>query len=97
MHKNVKRYYLAGEVKDDKDFPRLRSQYEDMLLRDMREAGYIPVLDLGTFWSTEYNAIDEKYNFVLTLYGVYVGRKRSWKVEGVSNGMEILRHIQKNK
>lgn len=80
---------MSGEIGDDADFARLRSQYEHVILDDMRELGYVPVLDLGPYWSTLY--IKPKYEFELSIYGVYVGRRRSWEIEGISNGREIMR------
>jgi hypothetical protein len=86
---------VEGVIKDDADFPRLRTQFEDMLVRDMRSSGYIPVLDLGPFFSTEYRA-DQSYNFMITVYGVYLGRRRAWETMGISNG-QLIPVIQKNK
>jgi hypothetical protein len=51
----------------------------------MRENGYVPVLDLGPFFSTKLEK-DGHYSFLLTVYGVYVGRKKSWKIEGMDGG-----------
>lgn len=95
MHSNVKRFQVEGIIKDDADFPRLRTQFEDMLVKDMRSCGYIPVLDLGPFFSTEYR-IDQSYNFVVTVYGVYLGRRRAWEIMGISNG-QLIPTTQKNK
>ncbi|AXH49199.1 hypothetical protein HWB76_gp203 [Streptomyces phage Blueeyedbeauty] len=91
MHKTIKRFGFEGKVNDDADFPRIRAQYESLILREMRELGYVPVLDLGPYWSTEYVKPDDAYEFVLSVYGVYLGRRRSWEVEGISNGREIKR------
>ena len=91
MHKTIKRFGLEGKIGDDADFARLRSQYESMIVKEMRESGYVPVLDLGPYWSTNYIKEETAYDFVLSVYGVYVGRRRSWEVEGISNGIEIGR------
>jgi hypothetical protein len=82
---------MSGEIGDDADFARLRSQYESMMLREMRDFGYVPVLDLGPYWSTEYDKPKNVYQFVMSIYGVYLGRRRSWEVEGISNGREVSR------
>lgn len=91
MHKTIKRFGLDGEIGDDADFARLRTQYEHMVVEEMRELGYIPVLDLGPYFSTEFDKEKSKYQFILSVYGVYVGRRRSWELEGISNGKEILK------
>lgn len=91
MHKTIKRFGLEGIVGDDADFPRLRSQYENMILKEMRESGYVPVLDLGPYWSTSFVKDKLSYQFILSVYGVYVGRKRSWEIEGIVNGTEVMK------
>lgn len=95
MHSNVKRFQVDGIINDDADFPRLRAQFEDMLVKEMRGSGYVPVLDLGPYFSTEYN--DSKYNFVITAYGIYVGRRKAWGIHGIANGRPVSMTIQKNK
>ena len=91
MHKVIKRFGLEGKIGDDADFARLRAQYENMTVKEMREAGYIPVLDLGPYFSTLFDKDSGEYEFKLSIYGVYIGRRRSWEVEGVSNGREIMK------
>ena len=96
MHSNVKKFQVDGIMNDDADFPRLRSQFEDMLIKQMRDNGYIPVLDLGPYFSTEYRS-DSKYNFIITAYGTYVGRRKAWELQGICNGQTISMIIQKSK
>jgi hypothetical protein len=95
MHSNIKRFQVDGIIADDADFPRLRSQFEDMLAKDMRSSGYAPVLDLGPYFATVYRS-DKKYDFVITAYGVYVGRRKAQLCMGISNG-KIVPAIQKSK
>ena len=95
MHKNIKRFTVDGLIKDDKDFIRLRSQFEYSLWDEMRLLGYVPVLDLGTYFSTEF--LEDKYKFILTSYGVYIGKIKSWEYEGYTNGKLIPRNIVKSK
>jgi|SRR5882757_3410771 len=91
MHKTIKKFGLSGEIGDDADFARLRSLYESIIVKEMRELGYVPVLDLGPYWSTSYIRPKESYEFILSVYGVYIGRRRSWEVEGMVNGTEVMR------
>jgi hypothetical protein len=96
MHSNVKKFQVDGIINDDADFPRLRTQFEDMLVKGMRSDGYIPVLDLGPYFSTEYRQ-DETYNFLITAYGTFVGRRKAWEIQGICNGRPVLMTIPKNK
>jgi hypothetical protein len=84
MHKPIKKFSLDGIVGDDSAIPRLRNQFEQMLITDMRDSGYVPVLGLGPYWSTWYDAPRDRYEFVLTVYGVFLGKKEACKIEGIS-------------
>lgn len=86
LHKNIRRFTIDGTVRDDSDFIRTRDTFELIIVRGMRDEGYVPVLGLGPSWSTEYNEEDGDYSFVLTMYGVYVGKRRSHQLEGVDAG-----------
>jgi hypothetical protein len=97
MHKTIKRFGMEGKIGDDADFTRLRSQYESLIVQEMRDLGYVPVLDLGPYWSTSYVKLEETYEFIVSVYGVYIGRRRSWEVEGISAGREIKRLIPPTK
>lgn len=58
---------------------------------DMRDRGYVPVLDLEPAWSLWYDGQD--YRFRLTVYGVEIGIDEAWATAGVMNGKTIPRHI----
>lgn len=96
MHSNVKRFQVDGIINDDADFPRLRAHYEDLLIKEMRGNGWVPILDLGPYFSTEYRQ-DGSYNFVSTAYGIYVGRRKSWEIHGMMDGRPVSMTTPKNK
>ena len=82
MHKEVKRFHIEAEIGDDAAFIRQRESQEHMLLTQMRDSGYIPVLDLGPFWSTKLNERN-RYDSVLSIYGIYVGKRKACTLMGV--------------
>ena len=88
-HKNIKRFQVRVQFKDDSDMIRVRAQYESLLTQDMRGKGYIRVLDLDPNFSVEFDG--ETWVFLMTLYGVYVGKKKSWQSEGITQGKLIPR------
>ena len=88
-HKNIKKFQVRVEFKDDSDMIRIRAQYENLLTQDMRGKGYLRVLDLDTSFSVEFNG--ETWVFLMTLYGVYVGKKKAWLSEGITQGKLIPR------
>lgn len=97
MHKEIKRFHIESEVADDSMFIRQRDQQENLLLTMMKEGGYIPLLDLGPFWSTR---LKEKgsYETVLSIYGIYVGKRKAWLFVGVDGaGKYYPTNTQKSK
>ena len=88
-HRPIKRFPITVEFADDSGIPRLRYQYESMLTHDMRSKGYVRVLDIDTNFSIEFNG--ETWVFLMTLYGVYVGKKKAWQSEGITQGKLIPR------
>lgn len=92
MHKNLKRFGMDGVINDDSDIPRLREQYENMVIRGMRDDGYVPILGLGPFWSTWYDMKKDWYEFVISIHGIYVGRRRACEIEGITvDGNSMMR------
>jgi hypothetical protein len=94
-HRPIKRFQINVEFKDDSDMIRMKAQYESLLTHDMRNKGYVRVLDIDTNFSVEFTG--ETWAFLMTLYGIYVGKKKAWKSEGITQGKLIprttLQHI----
>lgn len=97
IHKSLKVFTMEGSA-DNVDFHRLRPQFELHLIGDMREAGYIPVIGLGSFWSTRYSEKDELFHFTLSVHGLRVGRRKACEIEGITvEGKMILRSTPPSK
>lgn len=75
---------MQGEIHDDATIPRLRAEYERLIESDMREQGYVPILDLDTQFSLLYNEGTDTYEFDIVVYGVFVGKKKAHMYEGFS-------------
>ena len=75
-HKKIKRFQIEVEFLDDSDIIRIRNQYENLLTSQMRDAGYIRVLDIDPAFSVEFTG--ETWKFVMTIHGIYVGKKKAW-------------------
>lgn len=84
MNKKLKSFGMQGQIHDDSAIPRLRSQYENLIEDDMRSQGYVPILDLDIQFSLSYDEASDTYDFDIVVYGVYVGRKKSYIYEGFS-------------
>jgi hypothetical protein len=89
-HKNIKRFQVNVSFKDDSDMIRVRAQYENLLTQDMKGKGYARVLDIDPNFSVEFTG--ETWSFLMTMYGIYVGKKKAWQSEGITQGKLIPRN-----
>jgi hypothetical protein len=86
-HKQIKRFQIEVEFIDDSDIIRIRNQYENLLTSQMRDAGYIRILDIDPAFSVEFTG--ETWKFLMTIHGIYVGKKKSWQLEGIAQNKPI--------
>lgn len=75
---------MQGQIHDDAAIPRLRLEYERLIESNMREQGYVPILDLDIQFSLLYDEPQDLYEFDIVVYGVYVGKKKAHLYEGFS-------------
>jgi hypothetical protein len=91
-HKPIKRFGLDGVINDDSAIYRLQQEYIRLLVSEMRLSGYVPRFDIDPQFTIEYNDKNNTYNFILSIYGIYIGRKKSEWTLGVDGTRAI--HIQ---
>ena len=94
-HKPIKRFGLNGNIHDDSAFARLKSEYIRLLMSEMRLTGYVPRIDINPDFTLSYNEQRQYFEFELSIYGVYVGKKKSEWISGVDEAKPIF--IQQNK
>jgi len=82
-HKPIKKFGINGLINDDSSIIRLRSEYRRLLDSEMRIAGYVPRLDLSEDFTIEFNQKKEYFEFTLSIYAVYVGKKKSEWILGI--------------
>lgn len=82
-HKPIKRFSLKGKIHDDSAIMRLRYEYARLLGIEMKISGYVPRLDIDEDFTIQYNEQKKYYEFELTIYGIYIGKKKSEWVLGV--------------
>ena len=99
MHRKIKRFGMEGVIADDSLFTRVRTQYEQLLIDDLRDRGYVPVLVMGPYFATEFNRDKQHYDFVVSVYAVFVGERKAWKIEGIEpdSGMLLPRPTRPTK
>jgi hypothetical protein len=88
-HRKIKRFQVDVEFQDNAQLISLRPQYENLLIQDMRGKGYVRVLDIDPAFSVEFTG--ETWKFLMSIHGVYVGKKKAWQLEGITQGKSIPR------
>ena len=95
-HKPLKIFNLEGNIYDDSIIWRLRLEYADLLIAEMRFAGYVPRLDIDEDFTIEYTESMKAFNFKLSMYGIYVGKRKSEWIFGVDGAVVIPMHQNKS-
>ena len=89
--KKIHDFWLSGTIQDDSKFQSSRENYERLLIQQMRDKGYIPVLDMMPQFTIKYNEAKDHYTFNLVMYGMFLGKSKSLKYEGFSGQSLIPR------
>lgn len=95
MKKTIKPFNLEGEFLDDSVAYLTRVTSENFLDKLIRDKGYIRALDIDPIWSTWYAYDTDQWFFSMTIYGVYVGKRKSWQFEGITQDKLIPRNTHK--
>jgi hypothetical protein len=96
-HKPIKRFSIDGIIHDDSAIIRLKSEYIRLLLSEMALSGYVPRLDIDPDWTLGYNEEKNIFNFQITLYGVYLGKKQAECIQGIDGTLAIPTQKSKSK
>ena len=91
----IKPFVLEGEFLDDSYALLARVNATNTIEHQIRDAGCLKVLDLDPIWVTEYNHQDDKWFFHLAIYAIYVGKKKAWEFEGITQGKLVPRSTPK--
>ena len=82
-HRPIKTFRLDGIIKDDSAIGRLRVEVAKLKIEEMREEGYVPRLDIDPNFTIQYNHTKDYYEFTLTVYGTYTGKKKAQCIQGI--------------
>lgn len=92
MHDDIKKFSIDGEI-GDANVVEAKDRLIAYLEGTMRDDGFVPALDLEPQFTRTYKADREVYHFVLTIYGIQVGKAEAWKTGGILNGKTIPKSI----
>jgi len=92
IHRSIKRFSLEGQIYDDAVIPRLKEQYIMILDNMMRIKGFVPRIDIDPDFTIDYNG--NYYNFELSVYGIYVGKRNAEKIWAIDKNKPILFTLQ---
>jgi|APGre2960657468_1045069.scaffolds.fasta_scaffold73880_2 hypothetical protein len=87
-HKNIKKFSLDGEIYDEAIIPRIKEKYISMLAEMMRHKGYVRRYDIDPDFTIVYNK--KTFEFKLSIYGVFVGKKRAQCLSGIDKNRMIF-------
>jgi hypothetical protein len=88
-HKPIKKFSLDGVIYDDSALWRLKIEYIKLLMSEMRLLGYVPRFDIKPDFTIDFDNKKECFNFEMSVYGIYVGKRKSEWILGV-NQTEVL-------
>jgi hypothetical protein len=93
VHYPIKSFYRAGTITSD-TFVKARERIVKDVEDEMRDAGYVPVLDFPVQFSRQYNLETEDFSFEITVCGAYIGEDESWLIGGITNGSKVPKFTQ---
>jgi hypothetical protein len=81
-HKRIVMFQIDGQIDTDSNIPSIRQRYEKHLVDVMNSKGYVPHFDIEPAFSLQYDK--GVYSFLLSMYGVYIGKAKAKCFHGVS-------------
>jgi hypothetical protein len=66
-------------------------------MTEMKLSGYVPRLDINADFTLKYNQQKQYFEFELSIYGVYVGKKKSEWITGIDETRAIYIAQSKSK
>jgi hypothetical protein len=96
-HKSIKTFTVEGIIKDDAAIGRLRLEFERLQILQMRDLGYVQRLDIDPNFTIQYNNTKQYFEFILTIYGTYLGKRKAECIMGIDGTLLVPTHKNKLK
>ena len=81
-------YTTTGSYKDDAKIIETKEKMQVLLEEQMRSAGRVPVLSMNPVWRTSWDRDREAYNFEMTMFGVFVGKRKAREIIGWDQSLD---------
>lgn len=94
-HKNIRRFEIDGEIYDEATIPKIKEQYIEIIKTMMQHKGYVVRYDIDPDFTIEYTG--KSFKFLLSVYGVFVGKRKAQCLSGIDKNKAISSPIQKIK
>jgi hypothetical protein len=95
LHKNIRRFYIDGEIYDEAAIPKIKNQYIELLMTMMQAKGYVIRYDIDPDFTIEYTG--KGFKFALSVYGVFVGKRRAQCLSGIDKNKPIMNSTHQNR
>jgi hypothetical protein len=88
-HKPLKMFNIDGMIHSDSIIMRIRDEYINLIKSNMNILGYVPRLDIDPDFTVEYNRDKDYFEFELSMYGIFVGKKKVKWILGVDGTVVV--------
>ncbi len=88
-HKPIKKFNLYGKIHDEALTPRLKIEYIRLIVSQMKFFGYVPRFDIEPDFTIDYNEVKQYFEFKLSIYGTYVGKRKAQWIQGIDGNKVI--------
>jgi hypothetical protein len=89
-HKPLKMFTLDGNIYSDSAIWRLKDEYINLLDAEMRAMGYVKRIDIDPDFTIGYNRQTECFEFKISIYGIFVGKKKAKWIMGIDGARVVL-------
>ena len=84
---------MDGVILDNAKVNRIKNEYMNLLIEDMREQGYVVRIDVYPDVTTEFINDKEGFKIMVSIYGIHVGRKDAIKIDALDGYVPIYKQI----
>ncbi len=90
MQRKIREFIIDGVAIDGETIIRLRPLVEEAAIQELRQRGYVPVIDKETELTWEYDKENNRFNYWVKLYMVYIGKKKAYEILGMIGSRPIF-------